>query len=104
MIVILLIFIAAIAACVAVDARRAPEQRELSGSRLAADAVLPDPRDELAEQARARGEFDVVLRGYRMDQVDERIRSLTAEIEALTAETRVSRRDADAVAPRVERR
>lgn len=79
MAVYVLIAVAALAAVVAVDARRPRGERTFSGEALAEDARLPDAVEERAEAARLRNGFDVVLRGYRMDQVDRRIERLEAE-------------------------
>lgn len=45
-------------------------------------AFLPEAEPDL----RPEGQFDVVVRGYRMDEVDQRIADLEAEIAGLSAE------------------
>jgi uncharacterized small protein (DUF1192 family) len=85
MIVSLLILLVALVACFVVDSRRPVERRELTPGRLARDAALPDPREDRRGAEEGTG-FDVVVRGYRMDQVDARIDELRADIDRLTAE------------------
>lgn len=54
----------------------------IAAGRLNAD--LPDPTHDLRPDARdGEPAFDVVVRGYRMDEVDATIADLQAQIERL---------------------
>lgn len=48
---------------------------------------LPDSERDRRPQGDAGSEFDVVLRGYRMDEVDARIAALEQENAALRGRT-----------------
>lgn len=52
------------------------------------DLYLPDADPQLRPATDAHGDtqFDVVVRGYRMDEVDARIADLEAQVAALRAE------------------
>ncbi len=102
----LLILAAALAGCFLVDGRRPAGRRELTPARLREDSALPAADGERLDTRLGETAFDVVLRGYRMDQVDAFIGDLQGEVsgleeenEALRGRLRAARAEAAPVAP-----
>ena len=51
----------------------------------ASNAGLPESEPDLRPSGESGNEFDVVLRGYRMDEVDARIADLEEQVRSLSA-------------------